>query len=59
MVILPFTVVKGHQVASGIANDPRFSEGTIAAQLPYFKALGLNLEGFYRATLNAKFTVMQ
>lgn len=55
MAIFQFTVVKGHQVASGIANDPRFNEGTITAQLPYFKALGLNLEGFHRATLNAKF----
>ncbi|MGB1261264.1 MAG: hypothetical protein ACPG52_00020 [Cognaticolwellia sp.] len=50
-----FTLVKGHQVASGLANDPRFPHGTIAAQQPYFLALGLNLDGFYPATLNAQF----
>ena len=56
MEIFQFTLVKGHQIASGVANDPRFPIGTIAAQKPYFKALGLNLDGFHQATLNAKFT---
>ena len=50
-----FTIVKGHQVASGMANDPRFSKGTIAAQVPFFQLQGLDLEGYHRATLNAKF----
>jgi len=55
MMLFEFTVVKGHQVASGLANDPRFPHGTIHAQIPYFKALGLNLIKYYPATLNAKF----
>tara|TARA_R110000737_G_scaffold56052_4_gene80027 strand:- start:7818 stop:8267 length:450 start_codon:yes stop_codon:yes gene_type:complete len=55
MAIFQFTLVKGHQVASGIANDPRFVKGTIAAQLPLFQTLGLDIESFHRATLNAKF----
>jgi len=55
MAIFKFTLVKGHQVASGMANDPRFEQGTIAAQIPFFNTLGLNLENFHHATLNAKF----
>lgn len=53
--MFPFTVVKGHQVASGNAHDPRFPQGTIAAQFPFFKALGLDLSSFHLATLNAQF----
>ena len=55
MAIYQFTLVKGHQVASGKAKDPRFLQGTIAAQLPFFQALGLNLKDFYCGTLNAQF----
>lgn len=50
-----FTLVKGHQIASGLAKDARFPQGTITAQKPYFKALGLKLESYFPATLNAKF----
>ena len=50
-----FTVVKGYRVASGLGNDLRFPHGTISAQLPFFKNLGLDLTGFYLGTLNAKF----
>lgn len=55
MAIFQFTVVKGHQIASGLANDLRFVAGSINAQLPYFKMLGLNIENFHTATLNAEF----
>ncbi len=54
-MIIEFTVVKGYQVASGLAEDPRFPQGTISAQIPFFKKLGLDLNDFYPATLNAKF----
>jgi hypothetical protein len=50
-----FTVSRGHQVASGFANDQRFVGGTIAQQMPYFKKLGLNLSPFYLGTINARF----
>lgn len=50
-----FSVMKGHRVASGMANDPRFIQGTITTQIPYFKTLGLDLSGYYPGTLNAKF----
>lgn len=50
-----FTVTKGHQVASGNALDARFPNGTIAAQKPNFKALGLDLADYFPATINAEF----
>jgi hypothetical protein len=45
-------VVRGHQVASGRGGDPRFPGGTLGMQMPYFKALGLDLSGFYLGTIN-------
>lgn len=47
------TVVKGHQVASGSNQNPLFPGGTLAMQLPFFKALGLDLTDWHLATLNA------
>lgn len=55
MDIFEFIVIKGHRVASGLANDPRFPLGTIKAQTAHFKKLGLNISQFYPATINAKF----
>ncbi len=49
------TLVKGYQVASGLANNPLFPNGTINAQRPYFEALGLSLAGIFPATLNVQF----
>ena len=45
-------VVQGHRVASGENGDPRYPGGTIRMQQPYFKALGLDLFGFYHGTVN-------
>ena len=45
-------VVTGHGVASGNANDPRFPEGTLAMQKPFFRELGLDLGKFHEGTLN-------
>ena len=45
-------LVKGHRVASGLANDPRFPQGTLALQAPLFLEKGLNLSDFYPGTLN-------
>ena len=50
------TVVGGHGVASGRSGDPRFPGGTIAMQTPFFKALGLNLTGFFPGTVNVDVT---
>ena len=52
MDIISGKIVKGHGVASGRARDPRFPEGTLALQWPIFEINGLNLDGYYRATIN-------
>ena len=49
---VPGIVVKGHGVASGRAGDPRFPGGTVAMQLPFFKALGLDLSAYHPGTMN-------
>jgi hypothetical protein len=49
------TLAKGHQIASGLAKNPLFPNGTISAQKPYFEALGLSLAEFFPATLNIQF----
>ena len=49
---VPGVVVRGHGVASGRAGDPRFPRGTIAMQIPFFRALGLDLSGLHPGTLN-------
>ena len=45
-------VERGHQVASGQAENGSYPEGTIKMQKPFFLKLGLDLTGFYEATLN-------
>lgn len=45
-------LIRGHRVASGLASDSPYPSGTIALQKPVFKALGLDLNAFYPATLN-------
>jgi hypothetical protein len=45
-------VVKGDQVVSGRANDLRFPRGTVTI---FSNAGGLNLNGYYIATVNAQF----
>jgi hypothetical protein len=45
-------VVRGHGVASGRADDPRFPGGTIRMQLPHFAARGLDLAAFHPGTVN-------
>jgi len=45
-------VEPGHQVASGRSEDTPYPAGSIELQMPFFKALGLDLTAFYRGTLN-------
>ena len=49
---IPGVVVHGHGVASGKSGDPRFAGGTIALQIPHFRALGLDLSAFHPGTIN-------
>jgi hypothetical protein len=46
------TIVQGHQVASGLAENSPFPLGTIEMQLPFFKKNGVNLDDIYPATIN-------
>ena len=43
-------IVEGYRVASGPSGD--YPYGTLEKQIPLFKRLGLNLDGFYLGTLN-------
>ena len=45
-------VKEGHRVASGMAEDDRFTEGTLALQMPKFAERGLDLSSYHRGTLN-------
>lgn len=45
-------IVRGHGVASGVSPDSPYPAGTIALQLPYFAARGLDLGGMHPATIN-------
>ena len=45
-------LVEGHGVASGKTEDSRFPHGTIAMQMPYFKQRGLELNSFFKGSLN-------
>lgn len=45
-------VVTGHGVASGVADDARFPDGTIAEQLPAFASAGIPVDGLHHGTIN-------
>ncbi|MBE9229113.1 hypothetical protein IQ264_27290 [Phormidium sp. LEGE 05292] len=45
-------VKKGYGVASGKALDPRFPNGTIEIQKPFFSQLGLDLSQYFPGTIN-------
>lgn len=45
-------VQKGHKIASGWANDSPYPKGSIEMQMPYFRALGLDLSALFKGTLN-------
>ena len=44
--------MRGHGVASGCSNDDRFPDGTLSLQCPIFESMGLDLTGYYKATIN-------
>lgn len=49
---VPGVVVRGHRVASGLTPDSPYPRGAIEMQLPFFRALGLDLTSYLPATLN-------
>ena len=42
----------GYGVASGRARDPRFPQGTIEMQKPFFRDRGLDLSPYFSGTIN-------
>ena len=53
------TVVPGYQVASGLAVDAEFEQGSIALQKPHFKQRGIDLTHCFNGTINVAFNVQQ
>ena len=45
-------IVPGHRVASGQNGNALFPGGTLKMQMPFFKALGLDLAPYHGGTLN-------
>lgn len=50
--IINAVVKRGHQIASGRATDNPYPKGSIEMQVPYFRALGLDLTRYFFGTLN-------
>ncbi len=46
------TVMPGHGVASGRADNSPYPQSSLAMQMPFFKAMGLDLSGCWPGTLN-------
>lgn len=51
--LLPARIVPGHRVASGENGNPHFPGGTLKMQMPFFRALGLDLSVYHRRPLAA------
>ena len=45
-------IVKGHGVASGISKESPYPTGSLEMQFPCFRERGLDLNHFYKGTLN-------
>jgi hypothetical protein len=45
-------VQQGYKIASGNALNSRYPRGTIEMQIPFFKELGIDLNNFFKGTLN-------
>lgn len=45
-------VISGYGVASGKGKDPRYPDGTLILQMPHFKQKGLDLNNYFRGTIN-------
>ncbi|WP_088239635.1 hypothetical protein [Calothrix rhizosoleniae] len=45
-------VKKGYGVASGKSGNPRFPQGTIEIQKPFFSELGVKLDQYFSGTIN-------
>jgi hypothetical protein len=52
MILIQGKVVSGYGVASGKGKDSRYPNGTLYLQMPFFKKKGLDLESYFRGTIN-------
>jgi hypothetical protein len=50
--LLQGLVIQGHGVASGVATNSPYPQGSVSMQLPFFKARGLDLSAYWPGTLN-------
>lgn len=50
--IIRGTVKEGYGVASGLSRNSPYPTGSIIMQIPHLRKLGLDLSGFYPATIN-------
>lgn len=47
-------VIEGYRVASGASSESPYSAGSITLQVPRFRERGLDLSGYFPATLNIR-----
>lgn len=59
MLTLTGLIKPGYQVASGRAADSPYPGGSIALQMPFFRALGLDLSDCFAGTLNVDISPRQ
>ena len=57
--IVSARVVRGHRVASGLNENPRFPGGTLRMQIPHFRRLGFDISQLYLGTLNVSIAPLQ
>ncbi|NEO84323.1 MAG: hypothetical protein F6J87_08720 [Spirulina sp. SIO3F2] len=59
ILTIPGIIKPGYQVASGRAADSPYPEGSVVMQMPFFKALGLDLSDCFGGTLNVDIAPQQ
>ena len=45
-------VIQGHRVASGLAEDTPYEDGSVVLQAPFFKERGVDISPYYPGTVN-------
>jgi hypothetical protein len=59
MSTLEGVVMPGHGIASGSAANSPYPQGSVAMQMPFFKALGLDLSAHHVGTVNVSIAPLQ
>jgi hypothetical protein len=58
-MVLNGVVVQGHGIASGRAANSPYPQGSVAMQMPFFNALGLDLSACHLGTVNVSVAPLQ